>query len=253
MAKTSSEVCSETEYFSDENLSLDENDLDNEYNILCKLGQQVITKNKSLKHINNQLENEILELKIKIHKLEKGKEIIEECKLCQELKCENEILREEICKFDKFENSSNSLKKIISIQRISGDKTGLGFNPIEASSSETKNVKFESESSKPTSLENHPKYILINDKKIPLASNEEIKTLYKPSLKTDVGSSKPKRRSKTPPPRKPNNSYPRSKTPQPRRNQNKQTTTTLVIKCGTINQVTTLGEYYHLSCILAKC
>jgi hypothetical protein len=96
MAKTSSEVRSETEYFSDENLSLDENDLDNEYNRLCKLGQQVITKNKSLKRINNQLESEILELKIKIHKLEKGKEIVEECKLCQELKSENEILREEI-------------------------------------------------------------------------------------------------------------------------------------------------------------
>jgi hypothetical protein len=60
MAKTSSEVRSETEYFSDENLSLDEKDLDNEYNRLCILGQKVMTKNKSLKHINNQLEKEIL-------------------------------------------------------------------------------------------------------------------------------------------------------------------------------------------------
>jgi hypothetical protein len=33
---------------------------------------------------------------------------------------------------------------------------------------------------------------------------------------------KPKTRSKTPPPRKPNNSYPRSKTPQPRVNQNRR-------------------------------
>jgi hypothetical protein len=46
MAKTSSEVRSENEYFSDENLSLDENDLDSEYNRLCKLGQQVMAKNK---------------------------------------------------------------------------------------------------------------------------------------------------------------------------------------------------------------
>ena len=51
----------------------------------------------------NQLENEVLELKIKIHQLEKGKEIFEECKSCQELKGENEILREEIRKLDKFE------------------------------------------------------------------------------------------------------------------------------------------------------
>ena len=63
LAKTSSEVRSETEYFSDENLSLDESDLDSEYNRLCKLGQKVIAKNKSLKHTNNQLENEILQTK----------------------------------------------------------------------------------------------------------------------------------------------------------------------------------------------
>lgn len=98
MAKASSEVRSETEYFSDENLSLDEKDLDSEYNRLCKLGQQVMAKNKSLKYINNQLENEVLEQKIKIHQLEKGKEIFEECKSCQELKSENNKLKEEICK-----------------------------------------------------------------------------------------------------------------------------------------------------------
>jgi ribosomal protein S14 len=146
MAKTSSEVRSETEYFSDENLSLDEKDLDSEYNRLCKLGQQVMAKNKSLKYINNQLENEVLELKIKIHQLEKGKETFEECKSCQDLKSENEKLREEICKLDRFENSSHSLNKIISIQRVSGDKTCLGFNSTEASTSEIKNVKFESPS-----------------------------------------------------------------------------------------------------------
>ena len=132
-------------------------------------------KNKSLKRINNQLENKILELKTKIHHLEKGKEIFEECKSCQDFKNENEILKEEICKLDKFENSSNSLKKIISIQRISGDKTGLRFNSTEVSNSETKNVKFESEPSKLKPLEANPKYILLNDRKIPLASDEEVK------------------------------------------------------------------------------
>lgn len=48
-----------------------------------------MAKNKSLKYINNQLENEVLELKIKIHQLEKGKETFEECKSCQELRSEN--------------------------------------------------------------------------------------------------------------------------------------------------------------------
>jgi hypothetical protein len=80
IAKASNEVLSETEYFSDEKQSLDEKDLDNEYNRLCKLGQKVIAKNKSLKHINNLLENEVLELKIKLQHLEIEKEVFIECK-----------------------------------------------------------------------------------------------------------------------------------------------------------------------------
>ncbi|GJS63537.1 hypothetical protein Tco_0678101 [Tanacetum coccineum] len=49
MAKASNEVLSETEYFSDDQSSLDENDLDSEYSRLCKLGLKVMAKNKTLK------------------------------------------------------------------------------------------------------------------------------------------------------------------------------------------------------------
>ncbi|GKC32063.1 zf-CCHC domain-containing protein, partial [Tanacetum coccineum] len=38
MVKASNEILSETEYFSDDQSSLDENDLDSEYSKLCKLG-----------------------------------------------------------------------------------------------------------------------------------------------------------------------------------------------------------------------
>ncbi|GJX49952.1 putative nucleotidyltransferase, ribonuclease H [Tanacetum coccineum] len=41
-------------------------------------------------------ENEVLELKDKLSRLEKGKEVNKECKLCQDLKFENEKLRKEI-------------------------------------------------------------------------------------------------------------------------------------------------------------
>ncbi|GKD17548.1 hypothetical protein Tco_1206706 [Tanacetum coccineum] len=82
MAKASNEVLSETEYFSDDQSSLDENDLDNEYSRLCKLGLKVMAKNKTLKQAKIELENEVLELKNKLSRLEKGKEVIEECKLC---------------------------------------------------------------------------------------------------------------------------------------------------------------------------
>ncbi|GKB45703.1 zf-CCHC domain-containing protein [Tanacetum coccineum] len=93
MAKASNEVLSETEFFSDDHSSLDEKDLDSEYNRLCKVGLKVMAKNKSLKQIKNGLENEILELKNKLSKLERGKEVNKECKMCQDLKFENEKLK----------------------------------------------------------------------------------------------------------------------------------------------------------------
>ncbi|GJT53592.1 zf-CCHC domain-containing protein [Tanacetum coccineum] len=222
MAKASNEVLSETEYFSDDQSSLDENDLDSEYSRLCKLGLKVMAKNKTLKQAKVELENEALELRDKLSRLEKGKEVIEECKLCQDLKLENEKLRKEISRLNQFNDSSHSLKKIISSQKTSGDKSGLGFNFTKGSPSETKQVKFvkaQEVESKEKLIESNPKFILINNTKIPIASDDVVKRFYKPSLKPGVGFTKPTMRSKTPPPRRNENSHPRSKTPQPRRDQ----------------------------------
>ncbi|GJT92738.1 hypothetical protein Tco_1081583 [Tanacetum coccineum] len=66
IAKASNEVFSEIEYFSDDQSSLDENDLDSEYSRLCKIGLKVMAKNKSLKQAKIELENEVLELKDKL-------------------------------------------------------------------------------------------------------------------------------------------------------------------------------------------
>ncbi|GJT50051.1 hypothetical protein Tco_0976208 [Tanacetum coccineum] len=222
MAKASNEVLSKTEYFSDDQSSLDKNDLDSEYSRLCKLGLKVMAKNKTLKQAKVELENEALELRDKLSRLEKGKEVIEECKLCQDLKLENEKLRKEISRLNQFNDSSHSLKKIISSQKTSGDKSGLGFNFTKGSPSETKQVKFvkaQEVESKEKLIESNPKFILINNTKIPIASDDVVKRFYKPSLKPGVGFTKPTMRSKTPPPRRNENSHPRSKTPQPRRDQ----------------------------------
>nr|GEZ84653.1 UBN2 domain-containing protein [Tanacetum cinerariifolium] len=116
MAKASNEVLSETKYFSDKQSSLDENDLDSEYSRLCKRGLKVMAKNKTLKQAKIELENEALELKDKLSRLEKGKEVNEECKLCQDLTFENEKLRKEISRLNQLNDSSHSLKKIISSQ-----------------------------------------------------------------------------------------------------------------------------------------
>ncbi|GKB32030.1 retrovirus-related pol polyprotein from transposon TNT 1-94 [Tanacetum coccineum] len=63
---------------------------------------------------------------------------------------------------------------------------------------------------------------MVNYVKVPVASDNEVKRLYKPSLKPGVGFSKLKFRSKTPPPRRVNNNYPHSKTSQPKRNAGQQ-------------------------------
>ncbi|GKB35652.1 retrotransposon protein [Tanacetum coccineum] len=67
-----------------------------------------------------------------------------------------------------------------------------------------------------------PKHIIVNNVKVPVASDDKIKQFYKPLLKPGVGFSKPNFRSKTPPPRRVNNNYHRPKTPQPKRNVGRQ-------------------------------
>ncbi|GJR50000.1 retrovirus-related pol polyprotein from transposon TNT 1-94 [Tanacetum coccineum] len=82
VAHASSEVCSESSYFSDENSSIDDIALENEYDKLCKMSLKIITKNKKLKATRNSLENELRELKDKLSTLEKNKEVDLDCAKC---------------------------------------------------------------------------------------------------------------------------------------------------------------------------
>ncbi|GKF75562.1 zf-CCHC domain-containing protein [Tanacetum coccineum] len=90
VAQAPNEVCSESSYFSDENSSIDDLALDNEYDKLCKMSLMIITKNKRLKAIRNSLENELRELKDKLSILEKNKGVDLDCVKCHTLKIENE-------------------------------------------------------------------------------------------------------------------------------------------------------------------
>nr|GEW93001.1 zf-CCHC domain-containing protein/UBN2 domain-containing protein [Tanacetum cinerariifolium] len=95
VAHTSSEVCSESSYFSDENSSIDDIALNNEYDKLCKMSLKITTKNKRLKASRNKLENDLRELKDKLSKLEKNKGVDLDCAKCHVLKIENEKLKDE--------------------------------------------------------------------------------------------------------------------------------------------------------------
>ncbi|GJV20960.1 retrovirus-related pol polyprotein from transposon TNT 1-94 [Tanacetum coccineum] len=142
VAHASSEVCSESSYFSDENSSIDDIALDNEYDKLCKMSLKIITKTKSLKTTRNSLENELRELKDKLSIFEKNNGVDLECAMCHVLKIENEKLKDESTRLNKFEKSTHCLNGMLSNQKLSGDKLGLEFNSFEASSNETKEIKF---------------------------------------------------------------------------------------------------------------
>ncbi|GJQ95761.1 zf-CCHC domain-containing protein [Tanacetum coccineum] len=142
VAQASSEVCFESSYFSDENSSIDDLVLDNEYDKLCKMSLKIITKNKRLKATRNNLGKELSVLKEKVSTLEKNKGVDLECVKCHMLKIENEKLKEEVTRLNKFEKSTQCLNEMLSNQKPSGEKLGLGFNSFEASSSGTKEIKF---------------------------------------------------------------------------------------------------------------
>ncbi|GJY31558.1 zf-CCHC domain-containing protein [Tanacetum coccineum] len=142
LAQASSEVCSESSYFSDDNSSIDDLVSDTEYDKLCKMSLKIITKNKRLKATRNNLEKELSVLKEKVSTLEKNKGVDLECVKCHMLKIENEKLKEEVTRLNKFEKSTQCLNEMLSNQKPSGEKLGLGFNSFEASSSETKEIKF---------------------------------------------------------------------------------------------------------------
>nr|GEV87643.1 hypothetical protein [Tanacetum cinerariifolium] len=262
MAKASNEVFSKTEYFSDDQSSLDENDLDSEYSRLCKIGLKVMAKNKTLKQAKMKLENEALELKDKLSRLEKGKEVNEECKLCQDLKFENEKHRKEISRLNQFKNNSHSLKKIISSQKISGDKSGLGFNFTKGSHSETKQVNFvraQEVESKEKLIESNPnskpKFILINNTKIPVANDDEVKRFYKPSLKPGVRFTKLTIRSKLLLREERKTLILVPKHLNLGETKVDQITLTLITQCGIIhtNQASLNVEDVHHTCIRIKC
>ncbi|GJX69354.1 hypothetical protein Tco_0305081 [Tanacetum coccineum] len=210
----------------------------------------------------NSLENDLRELKDKLFTLEKNKGVDLDCAKCHALKIENEKLKDESTRLNKFEKSTHCLNEMLSNQKLSSDKLGLGFNSLEASSSGTKKIKFvkaqknaysdggpinmggplnvqaapkinmgpppampgseKTVSFQKSILGPRPKHIIVNKTKVPVASENEVKQFYKPLSKPRVGFFKPNFRSKTPPFRRINNNYYRPKTPQQKRHVGQQ-------------------------------
>ncbi|GKA44775.1 zf-CCHC domain-containing protein [Tanacetum coccineum] len=233
MAQSSNEVTLNSSYYSDNVSSLDNDTMKIEYDSLCEISLKIINKNKILKTKRDLLEKEILELNEKVNILERSKEIEITCKLCQELKLENTRLKENQVKFVKFDKSANSLREMLSNQKSSSCKIGLGFDCCKTSTSGTKTMSFVRssaenatdgsttkvhESTMPGSLNRtvaekvaehvfsppmslRSDFVITRKKLIHNRIEESKKPSLKPSLKSGLGYVKTESRSKTPPPR----------------------------------------------------
>ncbi|GJX94584.1 protein CHUP1, chloroplastic [Tanacetum coccineum] len=92
-------------------------------------------RKRSLENENSKLSNKINDLEIKVKKLANDKEVVEPCKkfevLTKEvdsLKCNVSRLQDEALDFSKFKRSSIVLDDMLSHQKLSQDKEGLGFS-----------------------------------------------------------------------------------------------------------------------------
>ncbi|GJZ68231.1 hypothetical protein Tco_0631471, partial [Tanacetum coccineum] len=84
---------------------------------------------------NEELLNKINDFEIEVKKLANGKEVVEPCKTCDELtkevdslKCNVSKLQDEALSFSKFEESNIVLDDLLSRQKLSQDKEGIGFS-----------------------------------------------------------------------------------------------------------------------------
>ncbi|GJT06918.1 zf-CCHC domain-containing protein [Tanacetum coccineum] len=142
LAQSSNKVTLNSSYYNDNASSLDNDNIQLEYDNLCEISLNIINKNKVLKTKRDLLEKEILELNEKIKKVERNKEIDITYTSCQELKLENARLKETQAKFLKFDKSANSLREMLNNKNLSSCKIGLGFDSTKASTSGTKPINF---------------------------------------------------------------------------------------------------------------
>ncbi|GKB33642.1 hypothetical protein Tco_0873043 [Tanacetum coccineum] len=175
-------------------------------------------------------------LKIKNEKLKE--EVLKLTKFEKRTHCLNEMLSNQKPSGDKlglvfnsFEASSSRTKEIKFVKaqkKVSSDKGPINMGgplsmqaapkaimgpPPIATPGFEKSVSFQK-----SILGPRPKHIIVNNVKVPVASDNEVKQFYKPLSKPGVRFSKPNFRSKTRPPRRVINNYPRPKTPQQKRN-----------------------------------
>ena len=139
--KISNKVQSETEHFCYDQFILEFSKLENEFKHFCNIDITTNSNDESSNLLERNFEKEII-LEDKMSRLESNIEINLECKTCQEYEYEIKRVNEKAKILAKFEESSKSLKYLLSIQKPFMDKTGLGFNSDNSSTSKSKQIEF---------------------------------------------------------------------------------------------------------------
>ncbi|GKE09855.1 hypothetical protein Tco_1413406, partial [Tanacetum coccineum] len=206
-----------------------ENSLEKEISILK---EKVSTLEK-----NKEVDLECVEchmLKIENEKLKE--EALKLTKFEKSTHCLNEMLNNQKPSgekfrlgFNSFEASSSGTKEIKFVKahkKASSDRGPINMGgPLNVQAAPKENIG-PPPGTTPGSKKNvsflksifgpRPKHIIVNNVRVPVASDSEVKKLYKPLSKPGVGFSK------TPPPKRVINNYHRPKTPQPKRNNGRQ-------------------------------
>ncbi|GJY74784.1 retrovirus-related pol polyprotein from transposon TNT 1-94 [Tanacetum coccineum] len=107
-----------------------------------KTFEKLLNEKCFLENENSKLSSKIDDLEIDVKKLANNKEVIEPCKTCDvltkeadSLKCNVSKLQDEALNFSKFKKSSIVLDYMLSHQKLSQDKEGLGFFKNDKTSS----------------------------------------------------------------------------------------------------------------------
>ncbi|GJY95608.1 hypothetical protein Tco_0511969 [Tanacetum coccineum] len=107
-----------------------------------KTYEKLLQEKCALEKEHSKLFSKVNQLELEVKKLAKSKEVVEPCKkfdvLTQEvdsLKCNISRLQDEALNFSKFKKSSVVLDDMLSRQKLSRDKEGLGFSNNEKTNS----------------------------------------------------------------------------------------------------------------------
>ncbi|GJT55652.1 retrovirus-related pol polyprotein from transposon TNT 1-94 [Tanacetum coccineum] len=112
----------------------------------AKTFEKLLNGKRSLKNENSKLLSKVNEFELEVKKLANTKEVFEPCQKCVELTQKVDSLRSNVSKFQdealnlsKFKKSSIVLDDMLSRQKFSQDKEGLGFSKNDKTTSASLN------------------------------------------------------------------------------------------------------------------